>query len=41
MRKFSALEKKLKIFVTPKMLFKGKLVTPREDGDGSGTGGQA
>lgn len=31
MRKFSFLEKKLKIIVHPKMLFKGKLVKPRID----------
>ncbi len=29
MRKFAALEKKLEIFVTPKMLYKGKLVVPQ------------
>ena len=43
MRKFAALEKKLKIFVTPKMLFKGRLVSPQEgpaDADAKNTGGK-
>ena len=31
MRKFAALEKKLKIKVYPKVLYKGKLATPEEN----------